>query len=183
MSDMAGPRHEVDAEGDEQGLVTLGRITGAHGIKGWVKVHSDTSPRENIVGYSPWLLDLGNGREAWEVRTGRLQGKALVAKLVGCDDRDRAESLTGAEIRIPRAQLPATTQPGEYYWADLIGLEVRTVDGVGLGRIVQMLETGANDVIVVEDGRERLIPYLWGQVVRGVDLPAGVMTVDWDPDF
>jgi len=183
VSDKNGTEQGILAEGDEQRFVTLGRVSGAHGIQGWVKVHSDTSPRENIVGYSPWYLVRNGRREAWKVNAGRRQGKGVVAKLAGCNDRDAAEALAGAEITIPRAQLPATTEPGEFYWADLVGLEVRTVDGVVLGHIEQLFETGANDVIVVQGDRERLIPYIWQQVVRDVDLEAGVMLVDWDPEF
>lgn len=172
------------ASADEgQRFVTLGRIAGAHGIQGWVKVRSDTSPRDNIVRYSPWLLMRAGRREAWPVRSGRVQGKSVVAKLAGCDDRDTAESLAGAEILVPRSRLPRTTEPGEFYWADLVGLEVETVGGVALGRIESLFETGANDVIVVQGERERLIPYIWEQVVCEVDLQAGVMRVDWDPDF
>ena len=174
---------ERQAEGDGQRFVTLGRVSGAHGIQGWVKVHSDTSPREGIVGYSPWYLVREGRRECWKVNAGRLQGKAVVAKLAGCNDRDTAESLAGAEIAIPRSQLPATSRPGEYYWADLVGMRVETLDGVELGRIEQLFETGANDVIVVVGERERLLPYTWQQVVREVDLEQGVMRVDWDPAF
>jgi 16S rRNA processing protein RimM len=173
----------LPAEGDERRFVTLGRISGAHGIQGWVKVYSETSPRENIVAYSPWYLVRGGRRETWEVNAGRLQGKAVIAKLAGCNDRDMAEALAGAEITVPRAQLPPTTEPGEFYWADLVGLEVRTVDDRVLGRIDHLFETGANDVMVVQGERERLIPYVWQQVVREVDLQAGVMRVDWDPEF
>lgn len=181
--DRGGPATETSSEGDGMGFVTLGRVSGAHGLQGWVKVGSDTSPRENIVRYSPWLLVREGSREAWQVRAGRLQGKSVIAKLAGCNDRDTAEGLAGAQIVIPRAQLPQTTQPGEFYWADLVGLEVRTVGGAVLGRIHGLFETGANDVIVVLGERERLIPYIWQQVVREVDLQAGVMRVDWDPDF
>lgn len=183
MSDQGGADQGITTEGDEQRFVTLGRISGAHGIQGWVKVRSDTGPRENIVNYSPWYLLRDGRREAWTVNAGRLQGKAVVAKLGGCNDRDTAESLAGALITVPRAQLPATTEPGEFYWADLVGLRVRTVDGVDLGRIEQLFETGSNDVMVVQGDRERLVPYIWQQVVREVDLGAGVMLVDWDPEF
>jgi 16S rRNA processing protein RimM len=174
---------EITTEGDERRFVTLGRVSGAHGVKGWIQVFSDTSPRENIVQYSPWYLVRGTQRETREVDAGRRQGKAVVAKLAGCDDRDAAEALSGLEIAVPRDQLPATTVPGEFYWADLVGLRVETIDGVELGRIAQLFETGANDVIVVEGERERLVPYIWPQVVREVDLDDGVMRVDWDPDF
>lgn len=183
MSDEAGTQGNDSTEGDGQRLVTLGRVTGAHGIQGWVKVHSDTSPRDNILRYSPWWLLRQGQRETVTVKGGRQQGKTLVAKLAGCEDRDHAEALVGAEIAIPRERLPATEGPGEFYWADLVGLAVRTVDGVELGRIETLFETGANDVIVVVGERERLIPYLWQQVVRRVDIAGGVMEVDWDPDF
>jgi 16S rRNA processing protein RimM len=174
---------EQHSEGGGQRFVTLGRVSGAHGIQGWVRVHSDTNPRENIVQYSPWFLVRGDIRQTVQVQAGRRQGKAVVAKLAGCNDRDAAEALIGTDIVIGRDQLPVTTQPGEYYWADLVGLRVETVDGIELGKITQLFETGANDVIVVQGDRERLVPYLWEQVVREVDLDAGVMRVDWDPDF
>jgi 16S rRNA processing protein RimM len=183
VSDKIGTERGMPAEGDEQRFVTLGRVSGAHGIQGWVRVHSETNPRENIVGYSPWHLVRGDRREVWAVDAGRRQGKVVLAKLVECNDRDEAEALIGAEITVPREQLPETTRPGEFYWADLIGLRVITVGGVDLGRIAQLFETGANDVIVVQGDRERLIPYIWQQVVRDVDLAAGEMRVDWDPDF
>lgn len=172
----------TQAEGDER-FVTLGRVSGVHGIQGWVKIHSETSPRENIVNYSPWHLLSEGRRETWKVNAGRRQGKTVVAKLAGCSDRDTAESLIGAEISVLRTQLPETTRPGEYYWADLVGLQVVTVDGVDLGHIERLFETGANDVIVVQGDRERLVPYVWQQVVREVDLEQRLMRVDWDPDF
>lgn len=181
MSDKRTSR-TTQAEGDER-FVTLGRVSGAHGIRGWVKVHSETSPRGNIFGYTPWTLVRDGNRETRDVEDGRVQGKAVVVKLAGCDDRDAAEDLAGAEILVNREQLPATTRPGEYYWADLVGLEVFTLDGTVLGRIERLFETGANDVIVVKGERERLLPYVWQQVVREVDLEQGVMRVDWDPDF
>jgi len=173
----------IPAEGDEQRFVTLGRISGVQGVQGWVRVHSDTSPRENIVNYTPWYLVRGGRRESWKVNSGRRQGKVVVAKLAGCNDRNAAEELVGALISVPRSALPDTTVPGEYYWADLVGLSVRTVDGVTLGRIDHLFETGSNDVMVVQGDRERLVPYIQEQVVREVDLKAGVMLVDWDPEF
>jgi 16S rRNA processing protein RimM len=175
-------RQERPGAADEP-FVTLGRISGAYGVKGWVKVYSETSPRENILAYAPWDLVRAGRRQRVEVKDGRPQGRVLVAWLEGCDDRDAAEALVGSEIQVPRTRLPDDLAPGEYYWADLVGLRVETLDGVELGRITRLFETGANDVIVVEGERERLLPYVWQQVVREVDLAAGVMRVDWDPDF
>jgi 16S rRNA processing protein RimM len=171
------------AEGGEQCFVTLGRISGVHGIQGWLKVYSDTSPRENIFAYTPWYLLRDGQREVWKVNSGRRQGKSIVVKLAGCNDRDDADRLVGADIAIPRSQLPETTEPGEYYWADLVGLRVETLEGVQLGRVERLFETGANDVVVVQGDRERLLPYIWEQVIREVDLDSGVMRVDWDPEF
>ncbi len=183
MSEQAGDGSRDSAEGGEQRFVTLGRVSGAHGIQGWVKVHSETSPRENIVRYSPWELRWPGHRAHYRVKAGRRQGKAVIAKLEGCNDRDAAEALIGAAIVLPRSRLPQLTAPGEYYWADLEGLRVVTIEGVELGHVDHLFETGANDVVVVQGDRERLIPYVWGQVVREVDLEAGVMRVDWDQDF
>jgi len=174
---------EQDTGGDGQGFVTLGHVSGPHGLQGWVKVHSDTSPRDNIVGYSPWYLVRDGERSSWRVNAGRSQGKAVVAKLAGCNDRETAEGLTGSLIQVHRDQLPEVTTPGEFYWVDLVGLRVETLDGVVLGRIERLFETGANDVLVVQGDRERLLPYLWQRVVHSVDLESGVMRVDWDPEF
>ena len=172
---------------DEQGLphdpVILGRVNGLFGTAGWVKVFSHTAPRENILSYSPWYLYCGGRWQRLEPEEGRRQGKSVVARLCGCTDRDRAALLMGCDIAVRRDQLPEADEAGEYYWTDLEGLRVRTVDGTDLGVVHHLFETGANDVVVVRGERERLIPYLWERVVRSVDLEAGVMIVDWDPEF
>jgi 16S rRNA processing protein RimM len=103
--------------------------------------------------------------------------------LEGCDDRDAAAALMGQQIAILRSQLPSP-EAGEYYWADLVGLLVSNTEGVALGRVDSLLETGANDVlVVVQDGVERLIPFVQGQFVKDINLEEGRMLVDWDPDF
>ena len=96
MSEPVGTSNRTTAEGGEQRFVTLGRISGAHGIQGWVRVHSETSPRENIVNYSPWYLEQSGRHERRKVNAGRMQGKGVVAKLAGCNDRDAAEALVKA---------------------------------------------------------------------------------------
>lgn len=143
---------------------------------------SATAPREGIVDYNPWLLKLGDEWKSFEVESGRRHGKTVVVKLAGIDDRDQAALLCNAEIAVRREQLPAA-KADEIYWADLEGLAVRTVDGVELGRIEHLIETGANDVLVVKGERERLIPFVREQVVKSVDLETGTVTVDWDPEF
>jgi len=161
--------------------VTLGRITGLFGVKGWVKVHSYTEPRENVVDYSAWILEHGGREHRIEVEAGHLAGKGVVAKLRGIDDRDEARQWVGADIHVERGALPPC-EPGEYYWVDLEGLEVRNTRGELLGEVDHLMATGANDVIVLRGG-DRLIPFVKGSVVRRVDVEAGVIVVDWEPGF
>ncbi len=163
-------------------LLTVGKISGVFGVKGWVKVFSYTEPRENILSYSQWILKKGSTVRQVKVHNGQLQGKSVVASLEGIVDRDQAVALNGWEILIDREQLPPAEE-GEYYWADLTGLKVFTVEGVDLGIVDHLLETGANDVLVVVGERERLIPYLSEQTIKSVDLAQGKIVVDWDPDF
>jgi len=164
----------------ERKLVPLGHIAGVHGIQGWVKVHSLTEPREAIFEYQPWLL--GEALEAVRVRQGKKHGNRLIALLENADSREAAEAMVNQPIAVYRDQFPALPQ-GEFYWTDLLGLAVRLEDGRELGTIDRMLATGANDVMVVRGERERLIPFILGEYVKRVDLDAGVVTVDWDPDF
>ena len=162
--------------------VTVGRISGVFGLRGWVKVFSDTDPRDHIVQFDPWYVRIGGQWREMRIADGHAQGKGVVALLDGIDDRDAASALVGADIAVRREQLPELAQ-GEYYWSDLIGLNVVTVDGVELGTVDRLMETGANDVLVVKGERERLIPYLPGQVITEVDLENGLLRVDWDPEF
>jgi 16S rRNA processing protein RimM len=164
-------------------LVVVGSIVGLYGVRGWVRVMSHTQPRENILQYGHWHLRQGADWRPVEVAAGQSHGKGLVVSLRECSDRDQARSLIGADIAVPRAELPAPAE-GEYYWADLMGLRVETTEGQPLGKVDHLLETGANDVLVVQgEDRERLIPFLPEQVIKRVDLGAGVIEVDWDPDF
>ena len=165
----------------EDDLICVGHILGAQGIKGWVRVFSNTSPRENIVKYSPWLIEQGQELKSVDV-SGRLQGKNVVAQLDGIEDRNQAEALTGCRILIEAAQLPQL-QAGEYYWSDLIGLAVENLQGEPLGVVDSMLETGADDVMVVSGDRERLIPFVIDDIVREVDLVGQRLIVDWQPDY
>jgi 16S rRNA processing protein RimM len=164
---------------DADRLLLIGKIVGLHGVNGWVKLESYTEPRTRIFSYKPWLVNAVEVAGA----QGREQGKGLVGKLDGCDDRDAAARLIGASIQIRRSALPKPKR-GEFYWADLEGLEVVTAEGVVLGKVSHLFATGANDVLVVRDGeRERLIPYVTKQFVQKVDMDAGRIMVDWDPEF
>lgn len=149
-------------------------------MRGWVKVFSDTRPRENILDYSPWLVKQRDGWKEVALAEGRVHGRGVIARLEGYSDRDQAQTLMGAEIAIRRSQLPPP-KAGEHYWADLEGLRVVNLQGVELGTVSHLFETGANDVLVVTGERERLLPYT-RHVIREVDLTARVLRVDWDPE-
>jgi 16S rRNA processing protein RimM len=162
--------------------VVIGRVAGVFGVRGWVRIRSFTDPPASILDYRAWEFCLDGRWHPWQVAEGRPHGKGLVARLERCQSPEEARTLVGADIAVRRGQLPEL-EPGEYYWADLIGLKVVTTDGMPLGRVERLLETGSNDVLVVQGDRERLIPYLPGQVVVEVTLERGEIRVDWDPDF
>ena len=180
---MSGTESEGDvALGAPVDMVILGRVSGIFGVRGWVKVFSHTSPRDGIFEYSPWYLREADSWLECRLLEGRTQGKGLVARIEGYDDCDRTAQLIGCDIAVRRDQLPLLGQD-EYYWSDLEGLRVRNLDGAYLGVVSHLVDTGANDVLVVRNARERLIPYVWGQVVKRVELEVGAILVDWDPDF
>lgn len=166
----------------------IGRITSVFGVKGWLKVFSFTDPIEGILDYTDWVLDLDGKRIPIELEEGRRQGRAIVVRLKGINGRELARTYCGAEVRVPTAELPVLPE-GEFYWLQLQGLDVFTVEGECFGRVDHLIETGSNDVLVVHattgsiDQRERLIPYLPDTVVRKVDLAERKMIVDWDPEF
>jgi len=161
--------------------VILGRIDGLFGVRGWIKVYSYTEPREAVLNYKDWLLARDGEWQRVELADGKRQGKAVIARLEGIEDRDAAAELIGSEIGVDRDALPEPEE-GHYYWADLEGLTVVRRDGTDLGKVTYVMATGANDVLVVDGPAERLIPFVPGTVILDVDLAAGVIRVDWEWD-
>jgi len=160
----------------------MGRISAPFGVKGWLKIQPHTSEAGSLLAYPRWWVGRDDGWQEYEVADARVQsGGVVVARLAGCEDRDAAASFRGREIAVRRSQLPAA-RLGEHYWADLMGLAVVNGESQELGSIVGILQTGANDVLVVQGGRERLIPFIAG-VIREVDLDAGVVRVDWSAEY
>lgn len=157
--------------------VVVGRFNGPWGVRGWVKIWSETRPPSAIFEYQPWLV--GERGESLEIEHWQQSGPRLVAKLQGVDTPEQAAALGRETIRVARSSLPET-EPGEYYWHDLIGLEVINLEGHRYGRVAKLQETGAHDVLEVHgEGGEVLIPFVTGEFVRKVDLEAGRITVDW----
>ena len=166
----------------KQDLIHVGKISGVFGVKGWVKLFSYTEPKDNILSYKNWVLKKNGQDKTVKAIGGQVQGKAIVAQIDGINDRDQALNLMGWDVYISHEQLPTLAQ-NEYYWADLIGLDVENLEGFQLGKVDSLIETGANDVLVVKGERELAVPFLQGQTVKSIDLAAGKMIVDWDADF
>lgn len=166
--------------------VIVGRVSGLYGVKGWIKIYSFTRPTDRIFRYRPWYLRSTDQSSVpprpYEIAEDRLHGKGLIALLGGVDNRDSAEQLVGAEILVDRDQFGGVERD-EYYWADLVGTRVVTTNDQELGVVESLFETGANDVLVVQGDRRRLVPFLIGSVIQMVDLDSGKIIVDWDPDF
>lgn len=158
--------------------ILVGRIAGVYGIKGWIKIISYTRPVEKILDYSPWYVGRADALEQYTVRDGKAAGKSLRAALAGITDRDQARELIGSEIYIQRSQLEELPE-GQYYWTDLLNLQVVNTEGRLLGKLETIYETGANDVMVVQGDERHLIPLIQGHYLLDVDLERGIIQVDW----
>ncbi len=161
-------------------LIPIGRIVGVFGVKGWVKIYSNADPPENLLSYSPWYLFQSGQWSIHAVDEARVHGKGLVARLAGCENRDQASTMVGCDIAVTRSQLPKLP-PGEYYWTDLIGLDVVNTQGQRLGTVNHLYSTGANDVLVINGSAGEIwIPYVYERYILLVDMTTHQITVDWD---
>lgn len=186
----------------------MGRVVAPYGVFGWLKVVPDTEVFDGLFDYETWWLGRDGHWQAYEVETAKVHNDVLLVKLNGINDRDLAFACKSMQIAVPRSLLPEPDE-NEYYWSDLIGVQVKNQQGIDFGVIVEVFETGANDVIVthvplsdagksavegsaklVQQAKkspkapvhERLIPFI-DDVVIEVDTVAKTMLVDWDQDF
>ena len=161
----------------------VGQINGLFGVQGWVKLFSHTKPRKNILSYQPWHIEVDGQWTTLEIVKGRVQGKTIVAQLKEVNDREIARNYIGTDIYIEKSQLPKLPK-GEYYWDELIGLEVANTNGVALGEISFMVDTGSNSVMVVvgKDKKEHWVPYIEPFLIS-IDMDSRQILVDWDEDF
>ena len=168
---------------DNERRILLGRIVGAFGIRGQIKIESWTEPRDAIFRYQPWILRdaLGNERQ-FDGSRGKESGKHLVATFPEVTDRDVVEAMRGTDIYVLRSALPPP-KAGEFYWIDLEGFRVVNVEGVDFGTVSHLFSTGANDVLFVRGDRERMVPFVEPDFVKSIDFEGGLITVDWNPDF
>ena len=168
---------------DNERRILLGRIVGAFGIRGQIKIESWTEPRDAIFRYQPWILRDASGNERpFEGARGKESGKHLVATFTDVTDRDVVEAMRGTDIYVLRSALPPP-KAGEFYWIDLEGFRVVNLEGVDFGTVSHLCSTGANDVLFVRGDRERMVPFVEPDFVKSIDFDGGLITVDWDPDF
>lgn len=164
--------------------VVIGRFGAPHGVKGWIKLQSFTESEDDILQYHPWHVQRKGflGVELLEYEKVEFHAKGMIVLLKGINDRNKVMTYTQGEISVPRSLLPELIE-NEHYWSDLEGLTVITQEGITLGQVDHLFETGSNDVLVVKGEREHLIPYLRENTVLDIDLVRRVMTVNWDPEF
>jgi len=155
----------------------MGRIVGAFGIHGWVKVKAFTEADDGLDGYESWIVRTREGWRSMALEDFEVHSKGPVAKLAGCAGRDAADALRGAEVAVPREAL-GEAGDGSLYWVDLIGLEVVNVDGESLGKVSELFEAGDTSVLVLGEGRQVMIPFV-PAYVKSVDREAKRITVDW----
>lgn len=159
----------------------MGRIAAPFGVKGWIRLQTYSEDPATLMDFDSWRIGRGTQHKQYTVEAVQDHGNALVAKLAGIDDRDAAHALRGQEISVARADLPPPEE-NAFYWSDLIGLRAVNRDGVELGRVESLLETGAHDVLVIKGEHEHLVPFVAAFVGR-VDLAGGTMEVDWGADW
>ncbi len=160
-------------------FIVVGKVGSTYGVQGWLKVLSYTEWTNNILQYSPWYIESKDDWQAIAVTECREHGKGVVVKFAGYDTPEQSRTLTGKNIAITRSQLPTLTK-GEYYWSDLKGLTVLNQAGVNLGKVIYIMATGSNDVLVVKGDKEHAIPYLPDEVIKNIDLEKGIIYVDWE---
>lgn len=173
----------------QQRIEVVGKLGSTYGIRGWLRVYSSTEYAESIFDYQPWFLKIKGQWQPTELESWKHHNHELIAKLKNVNDRETAQSLANVEIGVDLSVFPQLEE-GDYYWHDLIGCNVVNLEGYAMGTVTEMMETGSNDVFVVRANskdafgkQERLIPFLYEQVVKRVDLTTKVIEVDWDAGF
>ena len=161
--------------------INIGKVIGLHGIKGWLKILSFTSPPENIFNYQSLIISNEDIEKIFHIENSRKQGKKILIKFDGIDDRTSAESLYQSRIHIFRADLPELSE-NTYYWEDLLGFNVFNQNNIKLGLVDSFIETGSNDVLIVTDEMKKnvLIPFLINKTIKEVDLENKLIIVDWE---
>ncbi|MDP8185217.1 ribosome maturation factor RimM [Phocoenobacter skyensis] len=173
----------------EQKITAVGKLGSTYGIRGWLRLYSSTEQQESIFDYQPWFLKVKEQWQPVELESWRYHKNDLIVKLKGTEERESAQLLTNAEIGVDLSVFPQLEED-DFYWHDLIGCEVVNTSDYQMGTVAEIMETGSNDVLVVKakskdafGKQERLIPFLYEQVVKRVDLTTKIIEVEWDAGF
>ncbi len=162
--------------------IIVGRFGRPHGIKGFVTVHSFTEPYDNILRYTDWHAFIQNQWQPLKILNVQMQSKSIVAQVEGYPEREQVARLTNIDIAVCKDQLDKL-ESGEYYWHQLIGMNVVNTKGEAFGKVSEIIPTGSNDVLVVQGEKRHLVPYLPGQFILDINTSQQLITVDWDMDF
>ncbi|MEW6119984.1 MAG: ribosome maturation factor RimM [Pseudomonadota bacterium] len=161
--------------------VVMGRIAAPFGVRGWIKVQPYSEDPDALMDFESWRIGRGEQQVHYTVEAIQDHGNALVAKLAGIDDRDAAYALRGQEVSVPRSALPAPEE-NAFYWSDLIGLIAINREGIELGKVDSLMETGAHDILVIRGKQQHLVPFV-AAFIGEVDLAGGTIEVDWGEDY
>jgi 16S rRNA processing protein RimM len=165
---------------ESSALIQLGFVGAPFGVRGWIKLRSHTDPPERLLDHRNLCIGQGSARRTYRIEASGRSGGALTVKLAGVEDRDQAQALRGAQVCVPRSELPQR-EVKDFYRADLIGCEVVNLDGAGLGIVQHFIESPAQVLMVVRGEQEFWIPAV-PQHLRRIDLEARRVIVDWNAD-
>lgn len=166
----------------DENWIIVGKFGRVHGLKGLIKVNSYTELRDSILDYQPWYMLFQDHWQPIKLLESRAQDKQLLVQVDRFSERDQASQLTNVLIAVPKNKLPSLSAD-EYYWHELIGLNVIDRDGEALGIVKDIFATGSNDVLVVEGERQLLIPYLMHDIILRISKAENIMQVEWDKNF
>jgi 16S rRNA processing protein RimM len=166
----------------QEDWIIIGRFGRPHGIKGLVTINSFTEPRDNILSYSNWHAFINQSWQPVKILSAQIYNKTIVAQIEGYPEREIVARLTNIDIAVHGDQL-ASLEPGEYYWHQLVGMNVINREGQAFGEVIEVMATGSNDVLVVQGERRHLIPYIPGTFIIDINNNNKIITVDWDMDF
>ena len=174
---------------EQQRIEVVGKLGSTYGIRGWLRIYSSTEQAESIFDYKHWFLKIKGELQPTELENWRHHNHEIIVKLKDVDDREAAKTLANVQLGVDLSVF-TEMEEGDYYWHDLIGCSVVNLEGYAMGTVTEMMETGSNDVLVVKANtkdafgkQERLIPFLYEQVVKRVDLTTKTIEVDWDAGF
>jgi len=161
--------------------INIGKVIGLHGVKGWLKILSFSSPPENIFNYKSLIISNKYINQIFHIEDSRKQGKKILIKLDNIDDRTSAESLKDSDIYIQRSDLPQLSED-TYYWEDLLGFNVFNQNNIKIGNVDSFIETGSNDVLIVKTAKNKniLIPFIMNKSIKVVNIESHYITVDWE---